>query len=142
MAGFMGEHGPHARRWNARGLRWWVLSALAEGPKTGAEITHWIEAKSDGMWHPSPGSLYPLLGQLREEGVLRRDEEGRYELVFSTGPVFWKIASSPMNLDTAVRELEGYAFYIEDLSRATDISAYRERIEAVWKKLGLVLGKG
>ena len=37
-----------------------------------------LEEKSDGRWRPSPGSVYPMLQQLEDEGLVRSNEdEGR-----------------------------------------------------------------
>lgn len=35
-----------------------------------------IEARSDGAWRPSPGSVYPTLAQLEDEGLVRTQEQG------------------------------------------------------------------
>jgi DNA-binding PadR family transcriptional regulator len=37
-----------------------------------------IEQRSDGVWRPSPGSVYPALAQLEDEGLIRSEEfDGR-----------------------------------------------------------------
>jgi DNA-binding PadR family transcriptional regulator len=37
-----------------------------------------IEERSDGVWRPSPGSMYPALQQLEDEGLIRSEEhDGR-----------------------------------------------------------------
>jgi DNA-binding PadR family transcriptional regulator len=37
-----------------------------------------VEERSDGVWRPSPGSVYPALQQLEDEGLIRSEEiEGR-----------------------------------------------------------------
>ena len=33
-----------------------------------------IEERSDGRWRPSPGSVYPTLSQLEDEGLIRATE--------------------------------------------------------------------
>lgn len=65
------------------GVRRAVLSALADGPCHGYEVMRRLEQRSGGMWRPSPGSVYPTLQMLEDEGLVRsRDEEGTrsYEL--------------------------------------------------------------
>jgi DNA-binding PadR family transcriptional regulator len=47
---------------------------LAEGPLNGYQIMQEIEKRSDGVWRPSPGSVYPALAQLEEEGLVRTEE--------------------------------------------------------------------
>jgi DNA-binding PadR family transcriptional regulator len=47
---------------------------------TGKEIIDKATVQSDGKWRPSPGLIYPLLGRLREEGLVTEDEGGRYRI--------------------------------------------------------------
>jgi len=47
---------------------------LAEGPLNGYQIMQEIEQRSDGLWKPSPGSVYPALAQLEDEGLVRTQE--------------------------------------------------------------------
>ena len=66
------------RRWG--GLRYVVLYSLGQAPKNGAEIMDEIERMSMGAWRPSPGSIYPLLSNLHEEGLIRKRDDQRFEL--------------------------------------------------------------
>jgi DNA-binding PadR family transcriptional regulator len=50
------------------------LLLLAEGPLNGYQIMQEIEKRSDGVWRPSPGSVYPALAQLEDEGLVRTEE--------------------------------------------------------------------
>jgi DNA-binding PadR family transcriptional regulator len=82
-----GEHGRHGHwtggrvpKGNVRGL---LLAALLDGPAHGYELMRRLEGQAGGRWRPSPGSVYPLLQLLEDEGLARsRDSEGRkvYEL--------------------------------------------------------------
>lgn len=65
--------GPRARRGDVRAA---ALLLLAEGPLNGYQIMQEIERRSDGVWRPSPGSVYPALAQLEDEGLVRTDETG------------------------------------------------------------------
>ena len=49
-------------------LRFLVLKLLMQKPISGAEIVEEIERETDGRWKPSPGSIYPLLASLQDEG--------------------------------------------------------------------------
>jgi DNA-binding PadR family transcriptional regulator len=53
-----------------------LLVLLDEEPRNGYGLMQEIEARSDGMWRPSPGSVYPALAQLEDEGLVRPDDEG------------------------------------------------------------------
>jgi DNA-binding PadR family transcriptional regulator len=51
---------------------------LAEEPRNGYQIMQEIEERSNGAWRPSPGSVYPALQQLEDEGLIRSQElDGR-----------------------------------------------------------------
>ncbi|KAA9149986.1 helix-turn-helix transcriptional regulator [Amycolatopsis acidicola] len=55
-----------------------VLALLAEQPRHGYEIISEIAERSNGFWRPSPGSIYPTLQLLADEGlVVSRDEGGK-----------------------------------------------------------------
>jgi len=72
--------GPKARRGDVRTA---ALLLLSEGPRNGYQIMQDIEERSGGVWRPSPGSVYPVLQQLEDEGLIRSTEtDGRkqYEL--------------------------------------------------------------
>lgn len=72
-----GHHprGPRAGRGDVRSA---VLALLAEEPMHGYQIIQEIGRRSGGSWRPSPGSVYPTLQQLEDEGLVRAEEqEGR-----------------------------------------------------------------
>ena len=51
-----------------------VLALLAEKPMHGYQIIREIEERSGGAWKPSPGSVYPTLQLLADEGLLSAEE--------------------------------------------------------------------
>src|ERR1700744_1534311 len=62
---------PGPRSWpEARVGRAAALSLLAEGPRNGYQIIQEISERTDGVWRPSPGSVYPALQQLEDEGLI------------------------------------------------------------------------
>ena len=63
--------GPRARRGDVRAA---LLVLLAEEPRNGYGLMQEIEARSNGAWRPSPGSVYPALSQLEDEGLVRAEE--------------------------------------------------------------------
>src|SRR5690606_41350695 len=55
-----------------------ILVLLAEGPMHGYQIIREIEKRSNGAWKPSPGSVYPTLQLLADEGLILAEEaDGR-----------------------------------------------------------------
>lgn len=69
-AGF--RRGPRARRGDVRAA---ALLLLAEEPRNGYQLIQEIERRSDGVWRPSAGSIYPTLSQLEDEDLVRGDEQ-------------------------------------------------------------------
>ena len=63
--------GPRARRGDVRAA---LLVLLAEEPRNGYGLMQEIERRSGGAWRPSPGSVYPALQQLEDEGLVRAEE--------------------------------------------------------------------
>jgi DNA-binding PadR family transcriptional regulator len=54
-----------------------LLRLIAEEPRNGYQLMQTIETRSGGRWSPSPGSVYPTLAQLEDEGLIRStDGEG------------------------------------------------------------------
>ncbi len=51
-----------------------LLMLLAEEPRNGYQLMQTIEERSGGRWRPSPGSVYPTLAQLEDEGLIRAVE--------------------------------------------------------------------
>jgi DNA-binding PadR family transcriptional regulator len=75
-----GPHGrgPRGRRARRGDIRAAALLLLAEEPRNGYQLMQEIEERSGGVWRPSPGSVYPALAQLEDEGLIRSVEhDGR-----------------------------------------------------------------
>jgi len=66
-----GRGGRRARRGDVRAA---ALLLLEEEPRNGYQLMQEIEDRSGGVWRPSPGSVYPALAQLEDEGLIRGDE--------------------------------------------------------------------
>ena len=70
--------GPGRRRRGRGDVRAAILALLAERPMHGYEMIQELEARTGGVWRPSPGSVYPTLQLLEDEGVIAGEEgEGR-----------------------------------------------------------------
>jgi DNA-binding PadR family transcriptional regulator len=71
-ATFGGPGRPRGRRRGGRGgdVRAAALLLLAEEPQHGYQLIQEIGHRSGGAWNPSPGSIYPVLQQLEDEGLL------------------------------------------------------------------------
>ena len=68
---FRGGFGPRGRQRLRRGdVRAAVLVLLEEAPRNGYQIIQELSERSNGAWRPSPGSVYPILQQLEDEGLV------------------------------------------------------------------------
>jgi DNA-binding PadR family transcriptional regulator len=71
-----GMRGPGGRGRRRRGdVRLALVMLLGvDGPRNGYQLMQGLEERSDGRWRPSPGSVYPALAQLEDEGLIRSAE--------------------------------------------------------------------
>ena len=78
------DHGEHGRRRARRGsIRVSILRLLSERPMHGYELIQEFEQRTGGRWRPSPGSVYPTLAQLEDEGLVTAsdvEDRKRFEL--------------------------------------------------------------
>ena len=65
--------GPRAGRGDVRSA---VLMLLAEQPMHGYQIIAELDERTGGVWKPSPGSVYPTLQLLEDEGLVEASAEG------------------------------------------------------------------
>jgi DNA-binding PadR family transcriptional regulator len=76
--GFPGRGGRRGRRTPRGDVRSAVLALVAEQPRHGYEIIQEIGERTGGVWRPSPGSIYPTVAQLEDEGLVRTEKaDGR-----------------------------------------------------------------
>ena len=77
-AGGPGGFGPRGRRRRPKGaVREAILSLLADGPANGYSLMKQIAERAEGEWSPSPGSVYPTLAQLVDEGLIEATGTGK-----------------------------------------------------------------
>jgi DNA-binding PadR family transcriptional regulator len=145
--GHCGPHGfgPHgrARRGNVKAA---ILAVLVEQPMHGYEVMQQLESRSGGMWKPSPGSIYPTLQLLEDQGLVKSEEvdgrrvfslteEGKVEAetitsqgspwaTSETGPAGsrFKLRGATMQLLAAVKQV-GMAGSQEQIDKALEILA-------------------
>jgi DNA-binding PadR family transcriptional regulator len=75
QAGQSAKGAPKVRRGDVRSA---ILDVLATGPMNGYQVIQQIAERSNGIWKPSPGSVYPTIQQLEDEGLVEgTSPEGR-----------------------------------------------------------------
>ncbi|WP_142308825.1 PadR family transcriptional regulator, partial [Mycobacterium interjectum] len=60
-----------------------ILALLAERPMHGYEMIQQIAERSNGIWRPSPGSVYPTLQLLDDEGLISASETDGSKKLFT-----------------------------------------------------------
>ena len=66
------QRGPKVRRGDVRAA---ILDMLKDEPMNGYQLISQISERSGGAWKPSPGSVYPTIQQLEDEGLVETDDE-------------------------------------------------------------------
>ena len=75
--GGLGEGLPRHHRARRGDVRSAILSLLGQEPQNGYRLMKSFDTATDGAWRPSPGSIYPTLTQLTDEGLIVAIGEGR-----------------------------------------------------------------
>lgn len=116
-AGFGGPIGP-GRRAGRGDMRAAILTLLAEEPMHGYQIIQVISERSGGNWTPSPGSVYPTLQQLEDEGLIEpaASETGRRVFALTDAGREARTAdATPAPWEEAVEEADNDLVELRDL---------------------------
>ncbi|MGA7923622.1 MAG: PadR family transcriptional regulator [Thermoplasmata archaeon] len=128
-----------------RGLRACVLGLLRSRPMNGAEMMDEMDRATHGWWRPSPGSIYPLLEDLAQEGTVRKRPDGRYELVKPPDTTNWEWSmGGPRSVQDVVVELSGLTRYLDDLKHSdrAALHDFQKEIEKVADQLKMLIQEG
>jgi DNA-binding PadR family transcriptional regulator len=139
-----GHEGWEGRRRGGRmrrgDIRTAVLAVLAEEPGHGYDVIQRLEEKTAGAWRPSPGSVYPTLQLLEDEGLVRsveRDAKRVYEItaagrdeaarrVEEAGGTPWELAGRD---DDRIGELRDAVRQLLIASKQVSVSNDRQGLE-------------
>jgi len=129
-----------------RGLRMAIVTMLASAPKNGVELMDEIERMTQGWWRPSPGSVYPVLEQLTKDGMVKKREDGRYELTEKAsdeleGSFGHSFGRRERSVDEMFDEVSGLVSYMEELVKSdpAKLKEHREQLEALADRLSVML---
>jgi len=120
-------------------LRFYVFKLLKDKPMSGSEIMEEIEKQTGGQWKPSPGSVYPLLTWLRENGYaeeLPREVTGikRYMLTEKGAKFFEEHANFEDKLQKKVAPM-GPLFFLRMGLHADGLQKLQEPIKRFFEAL-------
>ena len=117
-AGFGGPPFGPGRRAGRGDIRAAILTLLAEEPMHGYQIIQVISERSGGNWTPSPGSVYPTLQQLEDEGLIEpaASESGRRVFALTdAGKEAQTADAAPAPWEEAVDEADNDLVELRDL---------------------------
>jgi len=122
---------PRAKRGDVRAA---ILDVLAVEPLNGYQVIQQIAERSGGQWKPSPGSVYPTVSQLEDEGLIAAGvERGRTFRLTAEGEAY--VAEHPDELGAVWAAFEDEPVE-ED---APDLSVLKSEVgqlmSAVWQIL-------
>jgi DNA-binding PadR family transcriptional regulator len=124
-----------------RGLPHMIVYLLGSSPKNGVELMDGVESITRGWWRPTPGSIYPLLKEMTDQGILKKLDDGRYELTEKgraqmRGP-FGPPFARPRSTGDVVSQMHSFVSYMEDVktSQADELEPHRGRLRELAKRL-------
>ncbi|WP_433799094.1 PadR family transcriptional regulator [Actinomycetospora sp. CA-084318] len=105
-----GHGGPHGRGRRSRGdVRLAILALLREESRHGYQIIQEIAERSGGSWKPSPGSVYPTVSQLADEGLVHTEKSEGRTLVHLTDAGRTYVEEHAAELDAVWSQVEAGA---------------------------------
>ncbi|GAB2493886.1 PadR family transcriptional regulator [Nocardiopsis aegyptia] len=113
-------------------LRLYLLKMLDESPRHGYEIISLLRDRFLGVYSPSPGTIYPRLARLEEEGLVTHTEEGGRKVYSLTDKGRAELRERSGDLDDLEREITDS---VRDIARAVKqdvratISSLREELK-------------
>lgn len=160
FGGFPG--GPRGRGRKARrgDFRTAALLLLAEEPRNGYQLMQEVQERSGGLWSPSPGSVYPALSQLEDEGLIRSEEhDGRrvYAITEAGSAVLqergegrqapWQevggdVSEGVQQLGRLMRELAGAFVQVMKTGSESQIQKAQEVLDGARRDLYRILADG
>jgi DNA-binding PadR family transcriptional regulator len=140
LGGSQQGRGARVRRGDVRSAILDVLRAAAERDESpnGYQVIQLITERSGGAWKPSPGSVYPTIQQLQDEGLVDLDDErGRRALRLTSAGATWceahadELAAVWVHFDRTRERDEGEA----GAAQADIKSEIGQVMSAVWQIL-------
>src|SRR4051812_21952906 len=127
--------GPRARRGDVRTA---LLTLLGEEPRNGYQLMQEIERRSEGVWRPSPGSVYPALQQLEDEGLVRSDEtDGRklFHLTDAGREAAEATAGEGAPWDAASESVDSDVWELFGVARQVGIAIFQIAQAGTWERV-------
>ena len=127
--GFGGRGPRRGGRGGRPNVRAAVLALLLERPMHGYEMIQELDSRTNGIWRPSPGSIYPTLQLLEDEGLIEPESEGSRKSYRLT-------ADGRPEAETAAQNAPWAQIGDETMSQVTDFREAAVGILAALKQVG------
>ncbi len=166
FGGFPGGHGPRRGRGRGHGgpgrrsrrgdVRAAILTLLTDRPMHGYEMIQEITERSGELWRPSPGSVYPTLQLLVDEGLITDEGQGSrrlYALTDEGRAAAAKIETPPweqiardadpkdVNLRDAIGQLMGATVQVAQAATDSQKTRAVEVLNEARRELYAILGE-
>ena len=126
-----GPGGPGGRGRAQRGdVRAAALILLNEAPMHGYQLMQAMAERTNGVWRPSPGAIYPTIAQLEDEGLVTTLAEGGRKLVTLTD------AGRAYLTDNADTLADPFAALIGTPGQSLDLRSAVEEVHAATRAVG------
>ena len=116
-------------------LKMLILKISSTKPVTGVEIMEDVPKMTENLWSPSPGSVYYLLGEMEEDGLIIRVPTGEPGVKRYVSSDKGKLTLDTFRLDIK-RNLHRQLVMLRVLSDLSDNRALSESISNIAKKIG------
>jgi len=136
-----------------------ILALLTEEPMHGYQIITELTERSEGQWRPSPGSVYPTLQALEDQGLVTADKtEGRRVFRLTPegktqaeaagdGPAPWEVASrganrSLVDLRSLMGEVAAATMQVGRAGSESQVKTVAEILADTRRRIYLILADG
>lgn len=123
-----------------------LVFLLSKSPKNGVELMDGVESITRGWWRPTPGSIYPLLKEMSDQGVVKKREDGRYELTEKGRGQLGGSSGSrptwPRDAGDMIGQMNSFVSYMEDLkgSGSPEVDSHAGALRELQRRLSKLLG--
>jgi len=104
-----------------------------------------VQSITHGWWRPTPGSIYPLLKEMTDQGLVKKLDDGRYELTekgrSEAGGSFGPAPARGQTMDELVEQLSSSVSYMEDLQRSGrgNVTEQADRLREIRSRISALM---
>jgi hypothetical protein len=122
--GFRGRGGPGPGRARRGDVRAALLALLADRPMHGYEMIQELEQRTGGIWKPSPGSVYPTLALLEDEGLVQSEVvDGKKQFALTEAGRHAGVSADAAPWDAMVRDADPAQVELRDAVGSVMVAA-------------------